>query len=36
MASYNIFKVKDSPSDAELFWYDDLNVEDDVDWAYYS
>ena len=32
-SSYNIFRVKDSPSDTELFWYDALNVEDDVDWG---
>ena len=31
--SYNILRVKDSPSDTELFWYDALNVEDDVDWG---
>ena len=32
-SSYNIFRVKDSPSDTELFLYDALNVEDDVDWG---
>ena len=32
-SSYNIFRVKDSPSDTELFWYDALNVEDDIDWG---
>ena len=29
--SYNIFRVKDSPSDTEKFWCDALNVDDDVD-----
>ena len=32
-SSYNIFRVNDSPSNTELFWYDALNVEDDVDWG---
>ena len=31
--SYNTFRVKDSPSDTKMLWYDALNVEDDVDWG---
>ena len=31
--SYNIFRVKDRPSDTEMFCYDALNVDDDVDWG---
>ena len=31
--SYNIFKVKDSPMDTEMFWYDGLNMDGDIDWG---
>ena len=28
-----IFRAKDSRGDTEMFWYDALNVDDDVDWG---
>lgn len=31
--SYNILRVKDSPMDTELFWYDVLNTDGDMDWS---
>ena len=31
--SYTILKQNDSPTDTEIYWFDALNVEGDIDWC---